>query len=185
MENIGFGSKMQKTSIFAQKRKTSILGKKKSKTFILGQKCRKHQFFVKKKAEKVYFWSIKSKNRFWVKKPNMQLLQLPSIKASVDLGPTPKDYKIRYWHSMILQHALQWPIRMLKFITMPKICVIKLGFLRISYPRLLFICTIMTMAFIKFSHTYIVKTLVLLMPDEVRVYDVDFGSTILKTTIFG
>ena len=43
----------------------------------------------------------------------------------------------------------------------------------------------MTMDFIKFSHTYIVKTLVLLMPDEVRVYDVDFGSTILKTTIFG
>ena len=86
---------------------------------------------------------------------------------------------------MILKHALQGLIMILKFITMPKICVIKLGFVRISCQQRFFICSIRTMVLIKFSHTYIVKTLVLLISHPVRIYCVDFGRKIWKTSIFG
>ena len=86
---------------------------------------------------------------------------------------------------MILQHALQWPIMMVKFITMSRICVIKLRFVIISCQRRFFIFTNMTMAFIKFLSMYIVKTLVLLIPHEIRLYDVSFGRKTWQTSVFG
>ena len=116
-------------------------------------------------------------DRIWANKSNLQNKNtqsppLPLIEASLDFVPTLKENEIKCRHSIILEHALQWPIMMLKFKTIPKFCVIKLGFVSISYTR-------------RFLHTYIVKTLVLLTPHEVRIYDVDFGSKMLKTSILG